>query len=108
VGLVSDAITLGKFADATVYIVRHDYTQKRQIQLIEDLYKQEKMPALSVVINDIKIKLGYGGYYGYGGYGYGYGYGYGRRSATYNNASSYYGVEVTPRFNLWRWLRLKK
>ncbi len=108
VGLVSDAITLGKFADATVYIVRHDYTQKRQIQLIEDLYKQEKMPALSVVINDIKIKLGYGGYYGYGGYGYGYGYGYGRRSATYNNASSYYGVEVAPRFNLWRWLRLKK
>jgi len=108
VGLVSDAITLGKYADATVYIVRHDYTQKRQIQLIEDLYKSEKMPAMSVVINDIKIKLGYGGYYGYGGYGYGYGYGYGRRSATYNNAASYYGVEVAPRFNLWRWLRLKK
>ncbi|MFM9911770.1 MAG: GumC family protein [Chitinophagaceae bacterium] len=83
VGLVSDAIALGKFADATVYIVRHDYTQKRQIQLIEDLYTQGKLPAMAIVINDIKIKLGYGGYYGYGGYGYGYGYGYGKKSSAY-------------------------
>ena len=108
VGLVSDAITLGKFADATVYIVRHNYTQKRQIQLIEDLYQQNKLPSMSVVINDIKIKLGYGGYYGYGGYGYGYGYGYGRKSSTYNEAAAYYGIESEPKFNLWRWLRLKK
>jgi len=93
VGLVSDAITLGKYADATIYIVRHDYTQKRQIQLIQDLYSENKLPAMSVVINDIKVKLGYGGYYGYGGYGYGYGYGYGRRSSKHANASDYYGVQ---------------
>lgn len=91
VGLVSDAITLGQYADATIYIVRHDYTQKRQIQLIEELYSSKKLPSLSVVINDIRLKLGYGGYYGYGGYGYGYGYGYGSRSSNYNDASGYFG-----------------
>ena len=95
VGLVSDAIVLGKFADATVYIVRHNFTQKRQIQLVQDLYNSQKLPGMAVVINDIRIKLGYGGYYGYGGYGYGYGYGYGKRNSAYNDASAYYGQEET-------------
>jgi capsular exopolysaccharide synthesis family protein len=107
VGLVSDAITLGKHADATIYIVRHDYTQKRQIQLIQDIYVQGKLPSMSVVINDIKVKLGYGGYYGYGGYGYGYGYGYGRKSNA-TDATSYYGVEDTPKRKFWRFFRKKK
>jgi capsular exopolysaccharide synthesis family protein len=77
VGLVSDAITLGRYADSSVYIVRHGYTMKKQIQLIDDLYRNNKLPHLSIIINDIQTQGGYGGYYGYGGYGYGYGYGYG-------------------------------
>ena len=77
VGLVSDGITLGQHADAAVYIVRHNYTLKKQIQLIDEIYKQAKLPHLSIIINDIKASTGYGGYYGYGQYGYGYGYGYG-------------------------------
>lgn len=77
VGLVSDGITLGQHADAAVYIVRHNYTLKKQIQLIDELYKQAKLPHLSIIINDIKSSTGYGGYYGYGQYGYGYEYGYG-------------------------------
>ncbi len=76
VGLVSDSITLARFADASIYIVRHGYTMKKQIQLIEDIYQQKKLPHLSIIINDIKSSGSYGGYYGYGGYGYGYGYGY--------------------------------
>ena len=75
VGLVSDAITLGTHADATIYIVRHNYTLKKQIQLIDDIYQKNKLPHLSLIINDIQARGGYGGYYGYGGYGYGYGYG---------------------------------
>lgn len=74
VGLVSDAITLGKYVDAAVYIVRHNYTLKKQIQLIEDIRKNNKLPHLSIIVNDINKRAGYGGYYGYGGYGYGYGY----------------------------------
>jgi tyrosine-protein kinase Etk/Wzc len=74
VGLVSDAITLGQHADATVYIVRHNYTFKKQVQLIDELYKSKKIPHLAITINDVDLKQGYGGYYGYGNYGYGYGY----------------------------------
>lgn len=77
VGLVSDGITLGQHADASIYIVRHNYTLKKQIQLIDDIYKHSKLPHLSIIINDIKMRTGYSGYYGYGQYGYGNGYGYG-------------------------------
>lgn len=81
VGLVSDAMTLGRYVDATVYIVRHNYTLKKQVQLIEDIYQHSKLPHLSIIINDIDARSSYGGY-GYGGYGYGYGYGYGLGKAS--------------------------
>jgi len=74
VGMVSDAMTLGQFADCTLYLVRQGYTYKKQIGLIDDLYQSKKLPSVSIVINDVKLKAGYG-YYGYGRYGYGYGYG---------------------------------
>jgi capsular exopolysaccharide synthesis family protein len=78
VGMVSDALTLGKFADATLYVVRQGHTYKKQISLIDEFYTGNRLPKTSIIINDVKIKPGYG-YYGYGRYGYGYGY-----------ASSYY------------------
>lgn len=83
VGLVSDAMTLGKHADAAIYIVRHNYTLKKQIQLIEEIHRLKKLPHLSIIVNDINKRTGYGGYYGYGGYGYGYGYGLGSREGSY-------------------------
>lgn len=75
VGMVSDALTLGKFADCTLYLVRQQHTFKKQISLIEDMHKENKLPKISIIINDVKLKPGYG-YYGYGRYGYGYGYDY--------------------------------
>lgn len=78
VGLVGDAMVLGKFADATFYVVRHNYTFKKQLVMLEDIYANKRLPKMSIVLNDIDIQAGYGGYYGYGGYGYsGYGYGQG-------------------------------
>lgn len=74
VGMVSDAMTLGKFADTTLYVVRQGYTYKKQISLIDELYHENRLPKVSIIINDVKLKPGYG-YYGYGRYGYGYGYG---------------------------------
>lgn len=74
VGMVSDAMTLAKYADCTLYLVRQGYTFRKQIALIDELYREEKLPKVSVVINDVKLKQGYG-YYGYGRYGYGHGYG---------------------------------
>lgn len=77
VGLVSDALLLSRFADATVYITRQHYTYKNQIGLINDLHANKKLPKISLILND--VKSGSGGYgNGYGsGYGYGYGYGSG-------------------------------
>ncbi len=85
VGMVSDAQTLSKFVDSTLYLVRQGHTFKKQITLIDEFYTQKKLPKVSIVINDVKLKTGYG-YYGYGRYGYGYGYGYG----------SYYEEETPP------------
>lgn len=75
VGMVSDAMTLGKFADCTLYLTRQGHTFKKQILLIDDFHKEKKLPKISIIINDVKLKPGYG-YYGYGRYGYGYGYNY--------------------------------
>jgi capsular exopolysaccharide synthesis family protein len=73
VGMVSDAMTLSKFANCTLYIVRQGHTYKKQIALIDEFYREGKLPKVSIIINDVKVKPGYG-YYGYGRYGYGYGY----------------------------------
>ncbi len=73
VGMVSDALTLSKFANCTLYIVRQGHTFKKQIALIDEFYMESKLPRTSIIINDVKVKPGYG-YYGYGRYGYGYGY----------------------------------
>lgn len=67
VGLVSDASTLGVYCNASVFIVRHNFTLKKQVPIIDSLYVEKKLPQLSIVIND--IQKGFGGYYGYG-YGY--------------------------------------
>lgn len=87
VGMVSDAMTLGKFADCTIYLVRQEHTHKRQIALIDEFYREKKLPRISIVVNDVKMKAGYG-YYGSGRYGYGYGY---------SSDNSYYEEESAPR-----------
>lgn len=85
VGMVSDAQTLSKFVDCTLYLVRQGHTFKKQVALIDEFYQENKLPKVSIIINDVKVKPGYG-YYGYGRYGYGYGYGYG----------GYYEEETAP------------
>jgi capsular exopolysaccharide synthesis family protein len=73
VGMVSDALTLSKFSNATFFIIRQGYTFKKQLQQINEYYHQGKLPKLSLILNDVKVNRGYG-YYGYGNYGYGSGY----------------------------------
>jgi capsular exopolysaccharide synthesis family protein len=97
IGLVSDAIELGMHADAAVYIVRHNYTYKKQVQLVDELYKGNKLPQLSIIINDVKGSMGYGKYYGYASYGY-IGYGYGSEQ----NMSNYFDVGVKTKNSIWR------
>lgn len=74
-GLVSDAFTLSQYADSTLYIVRMEYTLKKQIHYIDELYTKAKLPNIGLLVNDIKASSHYYSYGHYGGYGYGYGYG---------------------------------
>ena len=73
VGMVSDALTLSRFANTSLFIVRQGYTYKKQIGLINAFSDQGKLPRLNIIVNDVKNTAGYG-YYGYGQYGYGSGY----------------------------------
>jgi tyrosine-protein kinase Etk/Wzc len=93
VGMVSDALTLSKFADCSLYIVRQGHTFKKQITLIEEFYQTGKLPKISIVLNDVKIRSGYG-YYGYGRYAYGYGHSHG---------SGYFEEEHAPPGTFEKW-----
>jgi Mrp family chromosome partitioning ATPase len=77
VGLVSDAMNLSRYADCTLYIVRQGHTFRKQLNIVEELYTEKKLPKLSLLLNDVTTEGGY-----YGGYGYGYysGYAYGMDS----------------------------
>ncbi len=80
IGLVSDALLFSKTVDVTFYIVRQNLTEKRQLNILEELRLNKKMPRLYVIFNGVKFGrggYGYGDSYGHGyGYNYGYGYGY--------------------------------
>jgi tyrosine-protein kinase Etk/Wzc len=100
VGLVSDAMNLSRFADCTLYIIRQAYTFRKQLPLIEELYVQNKLPKVSVLINDVKAE---GGYYGgpyRTGYGYYGGYGYAGESG-YFEEDRVNGRSPVKRFRRW-------
>jgi len=83
IGLVSDAIELLKYADTTIYVVRHGYSQKGMLKMINEKYLKDEISNISIVLNDFKVKAKYGYGYSYG-YGYGYRYGYGKYSNGYH------------------------
>src|SRR6185437_443748 len=66
IGLVTDAQLLSKYANMSLYVVRHAYTFKQQIQIVDELYRNEKIQKLSLIINDIPVQQGYGYGYRYG------------------------------------------
>jgi capsular exopolysaccharide synthesis family protein len=90
VGMVGDALTLSRYADCTLYIVRQGHTYKKQISLIDEFHQEGKLPKISVVLNDVKVRAGYGSY----GYGRNYGYGYG---------SGYFEEEPTQKTRFQKW-----
>lgn len=74
VGLVSDAQVLSRYANSTLYIVRLNHTFKKHIHFLDDLYSNNKLPRLGVLVNDINASSDYYSYGNYNGYGYGYSY----------------------------------
>lgn len=80
VGLVSDTFELGRLADVTFFIVRPEVTSKSDVENINRIAEEHKLPKVNLVLNGIDLKKKkYGFYYGYGRYSYSrYGTYYGR------------------------------
>ena len=72
VGLVADSLSLAKLSDISLFVLRPNHSVRPALQLINDLYREKKLPRLSLVINGIQPEKGYGGYGNYGNKGYGY------------------------------------
>ncbi len=90
IGVVSDSFSLNRFADMNLYVVRADFTPKKNIADAADLFKHNKLKNLYFVLNaaDHSKRIyhkGYGKKYGYG-YGFskkhGNAYGYGNENET--------------------------
>lgn len=76
VGLVSDALELAQYCDATLYVVRQNVTKKGMLALVNDKHKRGELNNISIVFNGYESKARYG---------YGYGYGYGDYSNGYHD-----------------------
>ena len=90
VGLVSDTFELGRLANVTFFVVRCEVTTKADVELINRVQAEGKLPKMNIVFNGVDLKKKkYGFYYGYGRYsGYSkYGTYYGRYGhyGTYGN-----------------------
>lgn len=86
IAVVSDTLLISRFVDINIFVVRQRYSSKNTLELIQELYKAEKLKNMGIIINDISLS----GYYGYGlryGYYKGYGYSYGKN---YYGQYSYY------------------
>ncbi|MBO4818022.1 MAG: chromosome partitioning protein ParA, partial [Bacteroidales bacterium] len=88
---VADSSIVNKCVDATLFVVRCDYTSLKLLREIDVAAHDRINPIrnLNIVINDFnrrarKYRYGYGDGYGCKSgmeYGYGYGYGYGEKEA---------------------------
>ena len=72
VGMVSDALELTPYCDATLYVVRQNVTKREMLTLVNNKHKRGELSNISIVFNGFENKAKYGYDYGYG-YGYGYG-----------------------------------
>ena len=82
-GIVADTGIANRVADTTLYVVRAGVLNRRELDSIQELYQEQKLCNMGVVITDVDYErlyysVGYSGYgkrYGYSGYTqYGKGY----------------------------------
>ena len=65
IGIVTDAQILEEYADATLYVLRRNFTPKSYLIFIDSLYREKKLKHMNLIFNDVREE---------GRYGYGYGY----------------------------------
>jgi tyrosine-protein kinase Etk/Wzc len=64
IGKVADAFSLSRYVDATLYMVRYNYTNKNELRVINDITQNKKLNQVMIVFNDVKLDKSSG--YGYG------------------------------------------
>jgi len=57
IGLFGDAFLLNKYSDATVFIVRHNFTEKKQLKSTIEDAKNNNLKKLFIVYNDANIRI---------------------------------------------------
>ncbi len=74
IGIVSDSFSLNRLADVNLFVVRAEFTHKKNIEDATKLYKYKKLNNLYFVLNasDIKKNTYHYGYKKNNVYGYGY------------------------------------
>ena len=82
---VTDAYILSPYCDATLYVVRHNYTPKAFIERIDANNKIQQLKNVAIVFNGVKSRGFQNKYYGYG---YGYGYNYSAKSGNKKKGNS--------------------
>lgn len=70
IGMVSDTLSLTRFADITLYVIRANYSNKNNVSFVESLIQQDRLEKVYLVVNGTKET---------DSYRYGYGYGYGKK-----------------------------
>ncbi|SHM93231.1 capsular exopolysaccharide family [Cyclobacterium lianum] len=93
VGLVSETMDLLRFSDVNLYIVRHDFTHKNHLLMINDLYANDQVRNFYAIFNGLKSG---GDTYDFGGYNYGYGYNYSYMKKN-RYGDGYYEAEQRPK-----------
>jgi len=101
-GVVTDALLIGHYAHATIFLIRQKYSNKDVLDLINKLYKDKQYQNINILINDLQMSRALGYKYTYG-YGYGYGYGY-----HYQYDLDYYIDDHLMKKRKWRLFGLKR
>ena len=73
--LVTDTMLISQLADATIYLARANYTEKKLLNFSRELVESKRLKNVAYVINSVGASKSYGY-----GYNYGYNYGYGDKS----------------------------
>lgn len=79
VDAVPDAYVLSEYCDTTLFVIRHGYSRKTMIQMLDENDKIKALKNLHIVFNGVKSRGFILGLYGYS-YGYGYDYIYKQRA----------------------------
>ena len=86
---VTDAYVLSEYCDRTLFVIRHAFTPKTMVQLLDENNKIKALNNLAIVFNGVKKRGFLKGSFGFG-YGFGYEYVYKERTYKRNKKTRYH------------------